>query len=466
MGIVLNNNNRPVLAKVVTADHYLSHSDNNCLMVVDGTDDIKLYLNNALPTGFTTRIIQRGTGRAVLIAAGVTMVSASGFTATSAPGTGLHVMSTQPNEFVVENIGQGSMGIDTNMGTILIYGNVTWAHDLVFDVSKCRYYILNQLYNTAATQITLDASDPAKDRIDVIYVDTNQNVGILKGVAAASPVKPIVDPATQLELTFIKVAAGATVPTGITNLDIYQEGVEWQGSSTITDASVDTNFESTTDPQKGLKCVQVPPHTERGNVIFKTDTQANIYDYSFFRMYVKIASPAPPPGGPVLNANVPNDKQLQIAFSNGDVIQNINTVVTLNATHGFNANLLDTWQLITVPVGQFNLTNPIVNSFYIWVNGTYAAPLYFDNIVLQGTGPVGGGSGGDGTLIKVKSANFTDATHYDNPLIVGKPLAIFFNNVPKYLDDDEWAATGFGINILIDGFDATANDYTFYIHTL
>ena len=70
-------------------------------------------------------------------------------------------------------------------------------------------------------------------------------------------------------------------------------------------------------------------------------------------------------------------------------------------------------------------------------------------------------------LIPITSADFTDATNYDNPYIVGKNLAIFWNDVPKYIQSpDEWVSTATGINIVIDGFDSTQYDYTLYIYII
>jgi len=67
-------------------------------------------------------------------------------------------------------------------------------------------------------------------------------------------------------------------------------------------------------------------------------------------------------------------------------------------------------------------------------------------------------------LIPITSADFTNATDYDNPLIVGKQLEIFWNDIPRYLDTTEYAMTATGIEILISGFDSTANNYTFKIY--
>lgn len=67
-------------------------------------------------------------------------------------------------------------------------------------------------------------------------------------------------------------------------------------------------------------------------------------------------------------------------------------------------------------------------------------------------------------LIPIMSVDFTNATEYDNPLIVGKQLEIFWNDIPRYLNSDEYGMTSTGIEILVPGFDATINNYTFKIY--
>lgn len=56
--------------------------------------------------------------------------------------------------------------------------------------------------------------------------------------------------------------------------------------------------------------------------------------------------------------------------------------------------------------------------------------------------------------------------HYPNAALNGKALAIFWNDIPRYLTPDEWDHAGNGINILVDGFDATANAYNFFIYII
>lgn len=90
---------------------------------------------------------------------------------------------------------------------------------------------------------------------------------------------------------------------------------------------------------------------------------------------------------------------------------------------------------------------------------------------------ISGGGGGSITpvtpvgfgeyLIPITSSDFANATDYNNPDIVGKNLVIFWNDINRYLIPvTEWNYTVTGFEILIDGFDATSNDYTLFIYII
>lgn len=70
--------------------------------------------------------------------------------------------------------------------------------------------------------------------------------------------------------------------------------------------------------------------------------------------------------------------------------------------------------------------------------------------------------------IYVTSSDFTDATNYDNPALLGQSIMIFMNEINRYLyppqhSTPEFEMTGTGVNILLDGFDAQTNDYNLVI---
>lgn len=80
--------------------------------------------------------------------------------------------------------------------------------------------------------------------------------------------------------------------------------------------------------------------------------------------------------------------------------------------------------------------------------------------------PVTPGGGGNvfnfEYLIEVRGGvpDFASATDYDDSRLFGHNLVVFWNDIPKFLTGGtEWAYTPTGIRILIDGFDATVNDY-------
>lgn len=110
-------------------------------------------------------------------------------------------------------------------------GIVTWIEDLDYHITAARYIINNTIYESLSTDFTLDPADATYDRIDVVAVNTDGEVVIITGTPAANPQKPQVDPASELELTFITVPATATEPPNVTGEVIYNENTEWTGTN-------------------------------------------------------------------------------------------------------------------------------------------------------------------------------------------------------------------------------------------
>lgn len=117
------------------------------------------------------------------------------------------------------------------------------------------------------------------------------------------------------------------------------------------------------------------------------------------------------------------------------------------------------------PVGYSQSLQSTSNYLY-YLCGKYA---------LMALAIINGGGGVVGTvvqpnapyLIPITGADFATATEYNNPAIVGRNLAIFWNDVPRYLFPNEFEYTTTGINITIPGFDATANPgYQLFIYII
>jgi len=127
-------------------------------------------------------------------------------------------------------------------------GVVQWTGiGYIFNISSAIYKIGGVLYQTVPTTKTLATPDPTNNRIDVLAVDVNGQVVVIAGTPSPTPVKPQIDPVTQLELTSVLVIAASTTPT-LTAEVIYDENVEWVGSTTGTGTVA---FNSTVDPFQG-----------------------------------------------------------------------------------------------------------------------------------------------------------------------------------------------------------------------
>lgn len=117
--------------------------------------------------------------------------------------------------------------------------------------------------------------------------------------------------------------------------------------------------------------------------------------------------------------------------------------------------------------------NPIYSTLRFTANylyslcGKYAATA---QALISGGGGTSGGTVVNPSapvFIEVTAAEFTTATAYDNPLLVGKNIAIFYNNINRYIySPSEWVYTSTGFEITIPGFDAQGmnSDAVFFVY--
>lgn len=82
----------------------------------------------------------------------------------------------------------------------------------------------------------------------------------------------------------------------------------------------------------------------------------------------------------------------------------------------------------------------------------------------------GSGIGGTGSIVtEIRSVNFSNATDCPLTTLAGKNLAIFWNDLPRFLDKDagEWSdLPGGGFKVNISGFNATTSNYLLYAFVL
>ncbi len=266
--------------------------------------------------------------------------------------------------------------------TVLSGGLATYSGtDFVYDVPTTSYCINGLQYTTTASQVTLDDADSQGDRIDVIAVDNTGSVVVLTGSTSTNPIAPAIDPASQLDLTFIYVKAGAVAPgidgTGPRQESMYLNNAEWVGTQSFPNGGV-VDFNNTTDPQAGSKNVEVTTALHYGGYLqFATSTA--VWDptgYNYFSFYIK---------NKVAWASASD--QLNITFRNNSGNQLGSLVAIRHNTYGFDKNNTSAYQKITIPLASFgSLGTSIKYVRFTTMPASHSATFNFrlDGIMAQG----------------------------------------------------------------------------------
>lgn len=261
----------------------------------------------------------------------------------------------------------------------LVSGGYTWVSGLTFDVFACLYLIQGTSYENAADTITLDAADDTYDRQDIIYLDIDGLVGKITGVPGENPAKPLVNPLTQLELTSVIVPAQGTEPGGITNGYVYQENAEWTTSSNAIQG-ITVNFNSTTTPYAGTKCIEVK----------RTSTPAST---GWRGQWLKFVRPTGTES--ILNSAMVLHIKNALRWRKGDQVEvtlhlGTNTisavkVIIKDGAYGFDIGLT-TWQKLVIPIADFAPVSYSIDTVVITFNGVWSYQqnvVQFDEIFFQ-----------------------------------------------------------------------------------
>jgi len=253
---------------------------------------------------------------------------------------------------------------DSDLDKYLISGGASWSGTgLVYDVSGLEYYF-NGDKLAAATQITLDASDPDYNRLDAIVVDEAGVVSVIKGDASASPISPSVDE-SHILVQYILVEAGTTEPT-IAKEDIYLENAEWTTSTYTTGTATGSiDFDNAVSPKQGVKCISANADARLGARFVRT-TSFDPYQYTMLSMWVRFTG-----------SNVATNKSLNVRFENGAGALVANTINLFN--FGLQRNLLNVWQLVVIPITSFGVLPTTVKGLkIIMAGGTIGQPRQWD----------------------------------------------------------------------------------------
>lgn len=258
--------------------------------------------------------------------------------------------------------GGGSSQSATEFG-LISGGVVTHASGLTFDVTAATYYINGILYTSPSSQITLDPADPSNPRADVIAVDNTGTVVKLTGDAASTPVEPQVDPSTQIFLTRVDLGAGATTPTGVSSVTIYDENTEW----TIEPQGVTANGANTTNVYQGTKSVNVSGWVHFNQIAFINGSVLNSTDYETLKLFVKLKS--------VLNSSA----NITATFYNGGTAASNELYLT---GYGLSKTNTSTYQNVSIPFSAFTFSGAF-DRLRIRFIGSNSSGVYLDAIALK-----------------------------------------------------------------------------------
>jgi hypothetical protein len=239
-------------------------------------------------------------------------------------------------------------------------GIVTWESGLTFRVTAAVYYIDGVRYESLEQTITLDAADATNPRFDVLVLDDSEAFDKITGVAAADPSEPQVDQSTQLYLTTVLVGAGATTPTGVSTVIVYDENTEWTASSAGT---VSVNFNNTTNPSNGTKSAAVASWSAGATLVFTNSTTVNTGDVNSFSLRVW------------LTANLSKSQNLSIQFFNGATAVSLQQPIAISKT--------TTGAYQTFSLAEIDWTGAVFDRVKILLGGNNSNVLYIDEIKYQ-----------------------------------------------------------------------------------
>ena len=254
----------------------------------------------------------------------------------------------------------------TQTGKYMISGGITWSGTgLTYDVSFLNYFF-NGNKTANPIQVTLAASDPTNNRFDAIVVDEAGTVTTITGTASANPEVPAI-PEDQLQVTIILVAAGSTTPT-IASEEIYMDDptTGWTFSTYTTGTPTGSiNFAGTSSPKQGTECIEASTDARLG-ARFVRGTSFDAFQYTMLQVWVRFTGTA-----------VASNKSLNVRFENSAGTLVANTVNLFS--YGLQRGVLNTWQLVVVPITAFGALPATVKGLkMIMAGGTVGVVRQWD----------------------------------------------------------------------------------------
>lgn len=291
----------------------------------------------------------------------------SGFLQKPGGGGSFDGVTVDGTTIVGDGLNTPLSAIFNQQGKYMVSGGAIWSGTgLTYDVSFLNYFF-NGNKTANPTQVTLDASDPTNNRFDAIVVDEAGTVTTITGTPSANPEVPAI-PEDQLQVTIILVAAGSTTPT-IASEEIYMDdpttGWTFSTYDAASPATGTINFAGTSSPKQGTECIEASTDLRRG-ARFVRGTSFDAFQYTMLQVWVRFTGTA-----------VASNKSLNVRFENSAGTLVANTVNLFN--YGLQRGVLNTWQLVVVPISAFGALPATVKGLkMIMAGGTVGSVRQWD----------------------------------------------------------------------------------------
>ena len=255
----------------------------------------------------------------------------------------------------------------------IISGKAIWIPDtLSFYITEVIYFLNGNLYITDPTTITLSDADPDDPRIDVIAVTSDETVYVEEGEPSPDPLKPTLPNGTEyLELTFVNIAAGATVPTGASSETIYNEFLGAPDEWIVTEDNntyIKTN--DTESPQNGTKDIKIEGTFSSATMTFDASSPKSIGSSDSINFYI------------LLKSEFDFSQKINFTFLNGANEQVSDNRLITELGFLFNPNLVGEYQLVSIPLSSFNFTSSQYQKFEVSFSGFEDYKVLMDNFSL------------------------------------------------------------------------------------
>lgn len=287
------------------------------------------------------------------------------------------------------------------------------------------YVINNTAYdNYISEEITIEPSDPIYDRIDVVVVNNDETISVITGTPSITPIKPNIDPTTQVEFTFFLVKAGSTTMDEIQTLVVYDENLQIVGGETNTSKNTTrVTLDSNEQSYSGDVSVKYQNTQIGDKSTYRFDSLQNLSEYSkiIFFVYQDLQGAAAENYGKM---------RFNIVFKT----QNSNDNIRVYNSYVYYENITNEWSPLILSIGDSTIGNPSYGEDFLFdlieITTLHSGlTFYIDYIVLQ-TGnsitqpsliqktsqiPINDGNTGDSRYVEEK--DLTDVIikkYYDN----------------------------------------------------